>query len=190
MKTPKRIQFNVNGFNFKIPFKYLKTRDYYGNKLDTPKINVNQVVAVMIGKQYVKKKYPQLSVRGKSDIYSGGCSSRIYVSNKDGSSVDRPIIDDIKFFMDGFKMGNFNGMYDIYDYKVSSDYIQTDNGTLLEPNVKYIFVENNPMFGSLEWAINEYKLYVNNNTYSDPLQEVSRWITDSVKSKLISTLNL
>ena len=186
MSTPKKIQFNLNDVNFKIPFKYLKSKNWVGEPLAEPKIDVNQVVTSMLSKQYVQSKYPDLVVRGKSDSYSGGCSSRIYICNKDGSSVSKEIYKDVEDFAQQFEMGKYNGLEESYNY--SDGVIKTDNGTLLERGVKYVFVDNSPYFATYEWALANYRELLESKT-PKAVYETARWLNDSVKTKFLKYLN-
>lgn len=185
MSRPKKIQFNLNDVNFKIPFKYLKSKNWQGEPLSEPKIDVDQVVTSMLTKQYVQSKYPNLIVRAKSDSYSGGCSSRVYICNKDGSSVSKEIYNDVRDFAQQFEMGKFDGMTDSYNY--SDTLIKTDNNTLLERGVKYVFVDNSPCFATLEWALANYRELQESNTPNAEF-ETTRWISDSVKTKFLNRL--
>ena len=61
------------------------------------------------------RKLSLLNVWATSSVYSSTCD--IYVSNQDGSSVDKDIYEQIENFSKLFKGGSFNGMEDIYEYR-------------------------------------------------------------------------
>ena len=105
-------------------------------------------------KQYVKKNFPLLNVWATSSVYSGGSSCDIYVSNQDGSSVDKDIYEQIENFSQLFKGGSFNGMEDIYEYR--NDNPTTDNGTPMKYFPSYVFVNNKPKWGTVEYWLNEW----------------------------------
>ena len=89
-----------------------------------------------------------------SDVYSGGSSVRVNVCNQDGSSVSPTIYDDIKKWEYMLKGGSFNGMIDMYEY---NDYDTcTDNGTELKYFPSYVFCNNKPKWGSVEYWINSW----------------------------------
>ena len=145
MKTPKKFKFVFDGVTFTLPGKFYKANDYSGNP--DPHIDVNRVAAASMIKQYVKAKYPGVVCSVKSDIYSGGSSTRAYLSDKYGAPVADNIYKDVKRFGDLFEYGSFNGMEDIYEYNNNS--YNTEKGLRIEPGVKYVFVENRAQFDSV-----------------------------------------
>ena len=66
----------------------------------------------------------------------------------------------ISEFGNQFKAGSFNGMEDIYEYNEGTK--TTDNNTPLKYFPSYVFCKNAPQWGSVEYWLNEYKLYMNN----------------------------
>jgi hypothetical protein len=118
-------------------------------------------------KQFVKKNYPELKVWAGSDVYSGGSSVRVEVCNQDGSEVDYETFKEISKWKHILQGGNFNGMEDIYEYR--EDTLCTDNGMELKYFPSYIFIDNKPKWGSVEYWLNQYKEYkdnINNPNYS------------------------
>ena len=68
----------------------------------------------LIIKQYVKQHFPNIkATEATSSVYSGGSSVDVHVSNKDGSSVDPIIFDNIKNREHKLKGGTWNGMIDL-----------------------------------------------------------------------------
>ena len=111
-------------------------------------------------KQFVKKNYPQLKVWAGSDVYSGGSSVRVEVCNPDGSEVDYDIFKQIKQWKHILQGGNFNGMEDIYEYR--EDKLTTEKGMELKYFPSYIFIDNKPKWGSVEYWVNQEKDYKDN----------------------------
>ena len=54
-------------------------------------VHMRAKLCASIIKQFVKKNFPNLKVWAGSDVYSGGSSVRVEVSNADGSKVDSSI---------------------------------------------------------------------------------------------------
>lgn len=152
---PKKIKITINGMNFIIRGKALRTKDYWGKPMTTPEIHIGQVEAASIVKQYVKQKYPEIKVWATSDSYSGGCSTRIYISDWMGEQVSQVVYDDIRKFAKMFQMGRFDGMTDSYEYY--DDKYTTDSGTKLDMSVSYVFVDNEPKWDSVEGIIKSLK---------------------------------
>ena len=144
--VPSKIKFDFCGVAFSLPSKFFKATDYSGKP--DPHIDVNRVAAASMIKQYVKAKYPKVVVSVKSDIYSGGSSTRAYLSDNYGMPVDEKIFKDVKRFGDMFEYGRYNGMEDIYEFNNNS--YSTEKGMRIEPGVKYVFVENRPQFDTVE----------------------------------------
>ena len=67
--------------------------------------------------------------------------------------------------------GSFDGMYDIYNYREDSP--ATDDGTPLKYFPSYVFINNKPKWGSVEYWVNQYKEYkdnINNPDYSKQVE--------------------
>ena len=145
MSTSK-IKFAMEGFQFELPSKCLRTTDWNGNQI-TPYIYLSAKHVASIVKQFVKMKYPSVVVAATSQVYSGGDSVDVYVSDERGNGVEESIYKDIDRFADLFQEGNFNGMIDMYEHKETT--VSTDNNTTINGGAKYVFVNNRPKFGTV-----------------------------------------
>jgi len=143
-----KLQFKFLGMDFQINGYY---SDYDGEK----RIIVDCVESGKMVKQYIKQKYPNedFKVWVKSERYSGGSSLRINLSNKDGSSVDKMIYEDIKSFGNTMRFGTFNGMIDMYE--INDEVIYTNDGSIIDFFTKYVFTYNEPPFGTKEYELKE-----------------------------------
>jgi hypothetical protein len=122
-------------------------------------------------KQYVKKEFPTLKVWAGSDVYSGGSSVRVNVCNSDGTPVDSDWFDKIKQWKWILAGGSFNGMEDIYEMR--EDKVCTDKGMELKYFPSYVFIENRPKWGSVEYWISEWRTLQDNLTNPDYARMVS-----------------
>jgi len=168
----KKIKINYLNQEFLLPANALQKDSYDGGNY----IYMGAKHTASVIKQYVKKNHPSIKVWATSDVYSGGSSTRINISNHDGSSVSDKIEKDVKSFANSLKAGKFDGMYDIYEYR--EDKVETKNGTPLKYFPSYIFVENKAKWGSVEYWLNEYNLYkenLNNPDYSRMVEMVSKY---------------
>ena len=150
MKSSK-INIQFQGQTFQLPANSVQT-DRWDN---TQFIYMNAKNTASVIKQYVKKNFPQLKVWSSSDVYSGGSSVRVNVSNQDGSSLDERTYKTIDSFSQLFRAGRFDGMTDCYEY--SDEVIKTDNGTTIKYFPSYVFTENRAPFGVVEYWVNEIK---------------------------------
>lgn len=168
----KKIKINYLNQEFLLPENALQKDSYDG----TMYIYMGAKHTASVIKQYVKKNYPSIKVWATSDVYSGGSSTRINISNTDGSSVSNEINDDVESFANSLKGGSFDGMYDIYEYR--EDKVETKNGTPLKYFPSYVFVENRAKWGSVEYWLNEYNVYkenINNPDYSRMVEMISKY---------------
>lgn len=133
-----KIQFKICGETFEISPKY-RYNDH---------LIIGEKEVASLTKQYVKKKYPNIKVWVKSESYSGGCSTNIWMCNQDASKVPDEIYKDIENFAESFQQGNFNGMEDIYEHTNGNGI--TDDGLRFQNYTKYVFVNNRPKNGSVE----------------------------------------
>ena len=142
-----KIKFALNGITFEIPSTCLKTTDYWGAPLETPTISIGRKEIPLIGKQFIKAKYPNLLVWGSSSVFANGNSADIYVCNADGSEMDWDSVEfrNIKSFIENLRGGRYNGMEDIYEY---AEWGTTDTGTALDFGAKYITVNPKAPFGT------------------------------------------
>lgn len=145
-KRYDKIKVNIEGIVFRLPATQLVRQDHRKNPVN-PYIYLRPKDVASLMKQYVTTKYPQVTVTVSSDIYSGGDSVRVYLSDKVGNPVDDVIRKDVDRFSLKFEQGRFDGMSDMYEYR--DEAILSDNGTKISGGTKYIFVENRPQFGTL-----------------------------------------
>lgn len=161
----KKLKFQLNGQEFQLPLNSYREQTWGGNLEKYIHMSAKNCASII--KQFVKKNYPQLKVWAGSDVYSGGSSVRVEVCNTDGSEVDYDIFKDISKWKSILQGGNFNGMEDIYEYR--EDKLTTEKGMELKYFPSYIFIDNKPKWGSVEYWLNQYKEYkdnINNPDYS------------------------
>ena len=161
----KKLKFQLNGQEFQLPLNSYREQTWGGNLEKYIHMSAKNCASII--KQFVKKNYPQLKVWAGSDVYSGGSSVRVEVCNQDGSEVDYDIFKDISKWKSILQGGNFNGMEDIYEYR--EDKLTTEKGMELKYFPSYIFIDNKPKWGSVEYWLNQYKEYkdnINNPDYS------------------------
>ena len=154
----KKLKFKLNDNEFLLPLDSYREQTWGGNLEKYIHMSAKNTASVI--KQYVKSNFPQLKVWGVSDVYSGGSSTRIYVCNVDGSPVDSDTykkIEQWKWILSG---GSFNGMEDIYEYR--EDELTTDAGMALKYFPSYIFIDNKPKWGTVEYWLNEYETFKDN----------------------------
>ena len=165
MSKLKKLKFSINNNEFTLPLSSYREQTW-GGSLEKY-IHMSAKNSATVIKQFVKQNFPQLKVWAVSDTYSGGSSTRVYVCNQDGSEVDYDIFKQISQWKHILQGGNFNGMEDIYEYR--EDTLCTDNGMELKYFPSYIFIDNKPKWGSVEYWLNQYQEYkdnINNPNYS------------------------
>ena len=183
----KKIKLTINGDNYELPKSavVLKGSSQWE---DETYIQMRAKYCSSIIKQYVKKNFPLLNVWATSSVYSGGSSCDIYVSNQDGSSVDKDIYEQIENFSQLFKGGSFNGMEDIYEYR--NDNPTTDNGTPMKYFPSYVFVNNKPKWGTVEYWMNEWnELKDHYKTKTEFLLKNKTYMTDKEYKNICNVLN-
>ena len=161
----KKLKFSLNGQEFQLPLNSYREQTWGGNLEKYIHMSAKNCASII--KQFVKKNYPELKVWAGSDVYSGGSSVRVEVCNQDGSEVDYETFKEISKWKHILQCGNFNGMEDIYEYR--EDTLCTDNGMELKYFPSYIFIDNKPKWGSVEYWLNQYQEYkdnINNPNYS------------------------
>ena len=154
----KKLKFKLNDNEFLLPLDSYREQTWGGNLEKYIHMSAKNTASVI--KQYVKSNFPELKVWGVSDTYSGGSSTRIYVCNVDGSPVDSDTykkIEQWKWILSG---GSFNGMEDIYEYR--EDELTTDAGMALKYFPSYIFIDNKPKWGTVEYWLNEFETFKDN----------------------------
>jgi len=159
----KKLKFEMNGVEFLLPLESYREQNWNGNVEKYIYMSAKNCASMI--KQFVKKEYPTLKVWAGSDVYSGGSSVRVNVCNPDGTPVDSDWFDKIKQWKHILQAGSFNGMEDIYEYK--DDKVTTDKGMELKYFPSYIFIENKPKWGSVEYWISEWRTLQDNLTNPD-----------------------
>ena len=164
----KKLKFQLNGQEFQLPLNSYREETWGGNLEKYIHMSAKNCASVIT--QFVKKNYPELKVWAGSDVYSGGSSVRVSVCNKDGSEVDSETFDKISQWKHILQGGNFNGMEDIYEYR--EDTLCTDKGMELKYFPSYIFIDNKPQWGSVEYWVNQYNEYKSNINNPDYAKQV------------------
>ena len=165
MSKLKKLKFSINKNEFTLPLDSYREQTWGGSLEKYIHMSAKNCASII--KQFVKKNYPELKVWAGSYTYSGGSSTRVSVCNKDGSEVDYETFKEISKWKHILQGGNFNGMEDIYEYR--EDKLCTDNGMELKYFPSYIFIDNKPQWGSVEYWLNQYQEYkdnINNPNYS------------------------
>ena len=178
----KKIKLTINGDIYELPKSALVLKGSTQWE-DETFIQMRAKYCASIIKQYVKKNFPNLKVWASSDVYSGGSSVRVEVCNADGSRVVSTIFDKISKWKHILQGGTFNGMIDLYEYREDSP--TTDNGTPMKYFPSYVFIDNKPKWGSVEYWMNEWyenKKYFKN--LSDFLSKNKTYMTDKEYKKV------
>ena len=178
----KKIKLTINGDIYELPKSALVLKGSTQWE-DETFIQMRAKYCASIIKQYVKKNFPNLKVWASSDVYSGGSSVRVEVCNADGSRVVSTIFDKISKWKHILQGGTFNGMIDLYEYREDSP--TTDNGTPMKYFTSYVFIDNKPKWGSVEYWMNEWyenKKYFKN--LSDFLSKNKTYMTDKEYKKV------
>ena len=146
----KKVKISIQGNEFLIPSTSIQECSYDNETY----VHMRAKLCASIIKQFVKKNYPNLKVWAGSDVYSGGSSVRVEVCNEDGSQVDSSIFDKISEWKHILQGGTFNGMIDMYEYREDSP--TTDNGTPMKYFPSYVFIDNKPKWGTIEYWLNDW----------------------------------
>ena len=147
MSTKKTIKFNLLGITYELPSACLRTTNYWGEARTNPVITIGRKEVPLMFKQFMKVKYPNMLVWGKSSTFANGSSSDLYACNADGSELEWSSKEykDISSFCNMFKGGHYDGMHDCYEYAENG---KSDNGTELEFGSKYVSFEGKAPFGT------------------------------------------
>ena len=147
MSTKKTIKFNLLGITYELPSACLRTTNYWGEARTNPIITIGRKEVPLMFKQFMKVKYPDMLVWGKSSTFANGSSSDLYACNADGSELEWSSKEykDISSFCNMFKGGHYDGMHDCYEYAENG---KSDNGTELEFNSKYVSFNGKAPFGT------------------------------------------
>jgi hypothetical protein len=152
----KTIKFNYLGIRFELPETCLRTKNYSGVTLLNPVITIGRKEVPLMFKQWMKVKYPNMLVWGKSSTFANGSSSDLYACYADGSELEWSSEEykEISSFCNMFKGGHYDGMHDLYEYAENG---KTDNGTELEFNSKYVSFNGKAPFGTWPEALRSLK---------------------------------
>ena len=147
MSTKKTIKFNLLGITYELPSACLRTTNYWGEARTNPVITIGRKEVPLMFKQFMKVKYPNMLVWGKSSTFANGSSSDLYACNADGSELEWSSKEykDISSFCNMFKGGHYDGMHDCYEYAENG---KSDNGTELEFGSKYVSFEGKAPYGT------------------------------------------
>lgn len=142
-----KIKFVWLGVNFELPSECLRTKSYWGDTLSEPYISIGRKEVPLLFKQYVKAKYPDMLVWGKSQTFAGGSSSDLYACYANGDELEWGSTEykELNSFVNSMSGGHYDGMHDIYEYGEPG---VSDNGTKLDFNSKYVHFNNKAPFGS------------------------------------------
>ena len=147
MSTKNTIKFNLLGITYELPSACLRTTNYWGEARTNPVITIGRKEVPLMFKQFMKVKYPNMLVWGKSSTFANGSSSDLYACNADGSELEWSSEEykDISSFCNMFKGGHYDGMHDCYEYAENG---KSDNGTELEFGSKYVSFEGKAPYGT------------------------------------------
>ena len=156
MSTKKTIKFNLLGITYELPSACLRTTNYWGEARTNPIITIGRKEVPLMFKQFMKVKYPNMLVWGKSSTFANGSSSDLYACNADGSELEWSSKEykDISSFCNMFKGGHYDGMHDCYEYAENG---KSDNGTELEFSSKYVSFEGKAPYGTWPEALRSLK---------------------------------
>jgi len=140
-------KFMLMGITYELPSACLRTTNYWGEARTNPVITIGRKEVPLMFKQFMKVKYPNMLVWGKSSTFANGSSSDLYACNADGSELEWSSEEykDISSFCNMFKGGHYDGMHDCYEYAENG---KSDNGTELEFNAKYVSFNGKAPFGT------------------------------------------
>ena len=140
-------KFMLMGITYELPTTCLRTTNYWGEARTNPIITIGRKEVPLMFKQFMKVKYPNMLVWGKSSTFANGSSSDLYACNADGSELEWSSEEykDISSFCNMFKGGHYDGMHDCYEYAENG---KSDNGTELEFNSKYVSFNGKAPFGT------------------------------------------
>ena len=197
----KKIKLTILGEEYQLPISALKLKkDSQWNEETYIHMSAKHTASVI--KQYVKKFFPEVKVWSNSQTYSGGSSCHVSLSNSDGSEISQNVFEQIDSFGNQFKAGSFNGMEDIYEYNEGTK--TTDNNTPLKYFPSYVFCNNSPKWGSVEYWMNEYNNFQNMTSenpnyenYMSMVESSGGWLNmnktymnDKEYSNVVKALNL
>ena len=197
----KKIKLTILGEEYQLPISALKLKkDSKWNEETYIHMSAKHTASII--KQYVKKFFPEVKVWSNSQTYSGGSSCNVNLSNSDGSEISQNVYEQISEFGNQFKAGSFNGMIDLYEYNEGTK--TTDNNTPLKYFPSYVFCNNSPKWGSVEYWMNEYNNFKNMTSenpnyenYMSMVESSGGWLNmnktymnDKEYSNVVKALNL
>ena len=156
MSTKNTIKFNLLGITYELPSACLRTTNYWGEARTNPVITIGRKEVPLMFKQFMKVKYPNMLVWGKSSTFANGSSSDLYACYPNGDAIEYGTKEyyDIASFCNMFKGGHYDGMHDCYEYAENG---KSDNGTELEFNAKYVSFNGKAPFGTWPEALRSLK---------------------------------
>ena len=158
----KKIKLVIDKVVYQLPVNSYVSKPTYGGE---PYIHMSAKHTASIIKQFVKKFFPLVKVWSTSSVYSGGSSVDVNVSYSNGEEIDQNVFEMISEFSNQFKAGSFNGMIDMYEYNEGTK--TTDNNTPLKYFPSYVFCNNKPKWGSVEYWLSEYNNWLENTGTDD-----------------------
>jgi len=151
----KKIKIKLLNQEFLLPSDVVREDNWYGKDNGGKYIYLNTKYTAVVIRQFIKKNYPQLKSWVTSSVYSGGSSVRVNICRTNGQTTPYEWEKEINAFCNSLTAGKFDGMYDIYEYR--EDKLKTDLGMQIVGLPSYIFVENRPKWGTLEYWLSEWK---------------------------------
>jgi hypothetical protein len=182
MKSSKKIKIKFLNEEFLLPAKVVRTDNWYGKENGGKYIYLNAKHTATVIRQFIKKNFPQLKAWVTSDVYSGGSSVRVNICRTNGQSAPYEWDKEINSFTNSLKAGKFDGMSDMYEY--NDEKLHTDNGTRIAGLPSYIFVENRPAWGTLEYWLKEWREF-DAEKYSDRIKN-TYGITDNTWTNFLN----
>ncbi len=153
MKANKnKMKFNYAGMTFEVPAECLRTKNYWGEPLEKPYINIGRKEVASMSKAFVKKNFPNIMVWASSEVFANGNSVSVNVCNSDGSDLDYNSNEwkSIAGFVNSLSGGKYNGWEEIYEYGPG---FETEGGTKIESYAKYVHINNSAPHGSWPSAV-------------------------------------
>jgi hypothetical protein len=145
-------KFMLMGITYELPSACLRTTNYWGEARTNPIITIGRKEVPLMFKQFMKVKYPNMLVWGKSSTFANGSSSDLYACYANGAELvyGSKEYNEIASFCNMFKGGHYDGMHDCYEYAENG---KSDNGTEIEFNAKYVSFNGKAPFGTWPEAL-------------------------------------
>lgn len=142
-----KMKFAWLGVEFELPTACLRTHSYSGEPLKNPIISIGRKEVPLLFKQYVKARYPDMLVWGKSSTFANGTSADLYACYANGDPVEwgSVVYKDLSSFASHMKAGSYDGMHDVYEYAENG---KTDNGTEMDFHCKWVSFDGKAPFGT------------------------------------------